>query len=68
MLKLINDKKVPLDKYNGLLNEVLREDDKLFHGLVVPVTFSKYILHQAHDALDHNGTTRTYHSLKQLYY
>ena len=39
-LKLINDKKVPSDKYfivdNGLLHKVVREDDKLFHALVVP--------------------------------
>ena len=30
--------------------------------------FSKYILHQVHDALGHSGTARTYQCLKQLYY
>ena len=44
---LINDK-VPLDKYfingNGLFHSVLREGDKLFHILVVPIAFSGYIL------------------------
>ena len=46
----------------------MREDDKLFHVLVVPVPFSKYILHQVYDALGHSGTSRTYEHLKQLYY
>ena len=44
---------------NRLLHKVVREDN-LFHALVVPNIFSKYVLHQAHDALDHNGTERTY--------
>ena len=72
MLKLINNKTVPLDKYfisdNGLLHKVVREADKLFHALVVPVTFSKYILHQVHNASCHSDTARTYQCLKQLYY
>ena len=46
----------------------MREDDKLFHVLAVPVPFSKYILHQVYDALGHSGTSRTYEHLKQLYY
>ena len=54
MILLINDKKVPLHKYfisdNGLLHKVVREDDKLFYALVVPLAFSKYILHQVYDA------------------
>ena len=64
MLKLVGDKKVPSDKDfigdNGLLHKVVREDDKLFHVLVVPVAFSKYVLHHMHDALGHNGTDRTF--------
>ena len=67
ILKLINDKEVFSDKYfvsdNGLLHKVLRENDKLFHALVVSINLSKYILHQMHDALGHNGTARTYQCL-----
>ena len=72
MLKLINDKSVPSDKYcisdNILLHKVVRGDDKLFHALVVLLALRKYILHQVHDALGHNGTARTYQCLKLLYY
>ena len=68
MLKLTNDEKVPSDKYfisdKGLLHKVVREDDKLFHMSMVPITFSKYILHQAPDTLCNNGTARTYQYLK----
>ena len=68
MLKLIKDKTVPSNKYcisdHGFLPYVVREDDELFHALVIPITFSKYILHQVHDALGHNGTARTYWCLK----
>ena len=46
MLMLINDYKVSLDKYfisdDGLLHKVIREDNKLFHVLMVPVNFCKY--------------------------
>ena len=42
----------------------MREDDQLFHMLVLPVVLSKYILLQAHDAVGHNGTARTYQCLK----
>ena len=45
---------------NQLLHKVVREDDKLFHALVVPVTFSKYVLHQMLDALGHNDIARAY--------
>ena len=64
MLKFINDKKLPSDKYfksgNGLLHKVMREDNKVFQSLVVLITFSKYVLHQVHGALGHNGTARNY--------
>ena len=33
-------------------------DDKLFHALLVPITLSKYVLHQVYDALGPNGTAR----------
>ena len=72
MLKLINGKEVSSEKYfisnNGLWHKVVREDDKLFHALIVPIVFSKYVLYQAHDALGHNGTAWTYQCLKWLYY
>ena len=68
MLKLINDKKVPSDKYfisdNGLLHNVVGEDGKLFHVLMVPRLCSKYILHQMLDALGYSGPARTYRYLK----
>ena len=68
MFKFRNDKKVPLDKYlicdNGLLHKVVIEDDKPFHALVVLIVFSKYILHQAHDGLGHNGASRTYQCMQ----
>ena len=44
---------------SGLLHDIMREDHKLFHELVVPIAFIKYILHQGHDALGHNGTAKT---------
>ena len=45
----------------------MREDDKSFHALVVLQTLTKYVLHQAYDALGHS-TARTYLCLKQLYF
>ena len=43
----MNDKKVSSDENfvgnDGLLNEVVKEDDNLFHVLVVPKTLSKYV-------------------------
>ena len=49
MLKLINDNRVPLDNYfvsdKRLLHKGVREDDKLFHVLVLPVALSKCIMH-----------------------
>ena len=72
MLRLINDMKVPSDKYfisnNWLLHKVVREDNKLFHTLVVSINFSKYIIHYTQDALGHKGTARTYQCLKQLFH
>ena len=59
ILKLVHDNKIPQYKYfksdNRLLHQVVREDYKLFHAVMVPLALSKYILHQAHDALGHNG-------------
>ena len=46
----------------------MREDDKIFHPLTVPWALNKYILHQVHDMLEHNGYNRTYLYLKQMYY
>ena len=72
MLKLLKDKTVPSDKCfisgNGLFHKIVREDDKLFHVLVVPIAFSKYILHQVLDALGHNGNVRAYQCLKVLHF
>ena len=60
MLKLVNVKKIPSDKYfiddNKPLYNVVWKDNTLFHVLVVPLTLGNYILHQAHDALGHKGT------------
>ena len=39
----------------NLLHGIEREDDKIFHMLVILQTPVKYILHQAHDAQGHNG-------------
>ena len=39
-----------------------------FHALVVPITTSRYVLFQAHDALGHNGTSTASQCVKQLYY
>ena len=68
MLQLINDKKVPLDKYfisdNALLHKFVRKDDKLLHPVVVPVTLNKYILHQVNFVLGYNATARTSSCLK----
>ena len=55
-------KRVPADKYfnkkvfpytyfirdNGLLHNVVKDDDKLFHALVVTIAFSKYIYASQH--------------------
>ena len=72
IVQVINDRKMPHDKYfisdNGLLYEVVTEDDKLFYALVVFLSLSKYILHQLHYASGHNGTTITCQYLKRLYY
>ena len=59
---------MPYYKYfisdNGLLHKVVREDDKPFHALMVLKPLSKYILHQKHYALGHNGIARTYQCLR----
>ena len=48
-----------LDNYlisdSGFLHKIVREEDKPFHALVVHITCNKYVLHQLHDALGHNG-------------
>ena len=53
ILKLINETMVSSDKYfiseSRLLYKVMREDEKWFHALVIPIIFSKYVLHQVHD-------------------
>ena len=46
------------------MHEVVREDDKLFHALVVSITLSKYILHQVHETLGHNITGTTYQYIR----
>ena len=38
----------------------MKEDHKCFQALLVPQALIKYILHQAHDAVGHNGTARIY--------
>ena len=72
MLRLINDKKVFSDKHfisdNGLLQKIVKENDKLCHTLEEPILFSECELHEAHDALDHNVIARTYQCLKWQYY
>ena len=50
------------------MHKVAREDDKLFNTLLVPITLSKYILAQGHDALGHTVTARTYPYLNSIYY
>ena len=67
--RLISDMTVPPDRYfikdDGFLHNIVREDDKLFHALVVPLVLTtKYILHQVHNALGHSGTARPYWCLK----
>ena len=41
MIKLINDIKVPSDKYfiidNGFLHKIVRKDDELFYALVISI-------------------------------
>ena len=40
----------------------MKEDDKLFHALVLSVTLSKYVLNQVYDVLGHNGTASVMYS------
>ena len=40
----------------------------MFSCAVLQQAIIKYILHQVHDALGHNGTANTYHCLKWLHY
>ena len=65
---LINDKKVSSDEHficdNSLLHKVVREDDKIFHALVVPIAFSKHILHDVHNTLGHICAAKTDSCLK----
>ena len=65
MLKL---KKMSPESYfindEKLLHQIVTEDDKIFHPLVLPQTLIKYVLHQVHDMLGHNGTVGTYQYLK----
>ena len=47
MFQFLDDTKVPPDKYfisdNDFLHKIVRKDDALFHALVVPIAFSKYM-------------------------
>ena len=69
---ILNIMKMSPDKYfmsnNKLFHKVVREDDKLFHALVVPLAVSKDVWHQVHGVLGHNSIARTYQYLKQIYY
>ena len=51
-----------------LLHKVVREDNEIYHMLVVPQTLIKYVLHQAHGILGHNDTAGMYWYLKWVYY
>ena len=46
----------------------MREDNKQFHALVLPISHSKYVLHQVNDAFIHNSTARNYQCLIPLYF
>ena len=69
ILKLIDKRKLhplkdTLSMPKKLLHNVVREDDKSFHVLVVPQGLTKVLLHSVCDDLGHNGTARNNQCLK----
>ena len=53
---------------NKLLKRYVIDGDKTYETIVLPRALTAQILKMAHDDLGHNGTHRTYMSLKRLYY
>ncbi len=53
---------------NGILYKTQECNDNLFEVTMIPCVLTKYILHEAHDLLGHNGTQRLYQYLKRAYF
>ena len=53
---------------HGILFHKISDNDKAFEAFVVPQVVVPFILNQAHDSMGHNGTLRTYHYLKHIFY
>ena len=53
---------------HGILFCKISDNDKTFEAVVVPQVVVPFILNQAHDSMGHNGTLRTYHYLKCIFY
>ena len=53
---------------DGILYRYILDFGKTFEAIVVPKALIQTVLKLAHDHLGHNGSTRTYTTIKRLYY
>ena len=53
---------------NGLLTRKVIDGGHEFHAIYLPAVLVLHVLHAAHDDLGHNGFTRTYATLKSIFY
>ena len=53
---------------NKLLKRFVVDGNDTYETTVIPRSLVPQVLHMVHDELGHNGTHRTYVTLKQLYY
>ena len=69
---LSSGKMAPQNPYyldeNGILTKLLVDNNETFEVTVLPRVLIGYVLHQAHDAMGHNGTLRSYQYVKRLFY
>ena len=53
---------------HGILYKKLEKCGKEFSALIVPKTIKKYVLHESHNKVGHNGTAKLYQFLKRSHY
>ena len=51
-----------------VLVKIVRSDNHKFEAIMVPDKITKYILHEAHERLDHPGSVKLYLFLRKMYY
>jgi transposase InsO family protein len=64
------NKQTPLfiDTETNLLSRLITDYDKRWEVIVVPKSLTPLLMHMAHNAMGHNGMSRTFHLLNRLYF